>query len=144
MNPRQSRRAPTRSSHAALVHRGPGAHAAVASHGPSPIHSAPNAALLIDFDNVTMGIRSDLQTIVEATEHLAEFTGPAVGGLPECGGRLRGIARAHQCGEIALTYPEGLRIGNFTDGGTPFADEAYRVENGNNITEFSLVVSLLP
>ena len=31
---------------------------------------------------------------------------------------------------IALTYPAGLRIGNFTDGGTPFADEAYRVENG--------------
>jgi len=31
---------------------------------------------------------------------------------------------------IALTYPEGLRIGNFTDGRTPFADEAYRVENG--------------
>jgi hypothetical protein len=31
---------------------------------------------------------------------------------------------------IALTYPEGLRVGNFTDGGTPFADEAYRVENG--------------
>jgi hypothetical protein len=31
---------------------------------------------------------------------------------------------------IALTYPEGLRVGNFTDGGTPFAAEAYRVENG--------------
>ena len=31
---------------------------------------------------------------------------------------------------IALTYPEGLRIGNFTDGGTPFADDSYRVENG--------------
>jgi hypothetical protein len=31
---------------------------------------------------------------------------------------------------IAVTYPEGLRVGNFTDGGTPFADEAYRVENG--------------
>ncbi len=31
---------------------------------------------------------------------------------------------------IALTYPEGLRVGNFTDGGTPFADAAYRVENG--------------
>jgi hypothetical protein len=31
---------------------------------------------------------------------------------------------------IALTYPEGLRVGNFTDGGTPFAEEAYRVENG--------------
>ena len=31
---------------------------------------------------------------------------------------------------VALTYPEGLRIGNFTDGGTPFAATAYRVENG--------------
>ena len=31
---------------------------------------------------------------------------------------------------IALTYPEGLRVGNFTDGGTPFADDSYRVENG--------------
>jgi hypothetical protein len=31
---------------------------------------------------------------------------------------------------IALTYPEGLRVGSFTDGGTPFAEKAYRVENG--------------
>ncbi|MGH7476501.1 MAG: NYN domain-containing protein, partial [Longimicrobiales bacterium] len=28
--------------------------------GVQPVHHAPNAALLIDFDNVTMGIRSDL------------------------------------------------------------------------------------
>ena len=42
----------------APIHRGP--QAISASSG--PIHShAPNAALLIDFDNVTMGIRSDLQ-----------------------------------------------------------------------------------
>jgi hypothetical protein len=32
--------------------------------------------------------------------------------------------------KTALTYTEGLRIGNFTDAGTPFAAEAYRVENG--------------
>jgi hypothetical protein len=32
--------------------------------------------------------------------------------------------------EIALTYPTGLRIGNFTDGETPFAADCYRVENG--------------
>jgi hypothetical protein len=32
--------------------------------------------------------------------------------------------------ETALTYTEGLRIGNFTDAGTPFADDTYRVENG--------------
>ena len=30
--------------------------------GTHTVHHAPNAALLIDFDNVTMGIRSDLQT----------------------------------------------------------------------------------
>jgi uncharacterized protein (TIGR00288 family) len=40
------------------VHRGPQA-AALSAAGTSPFH-APNAALLIDFDNVTMGIRSDL------------------------------------------------------------------------------------
>lgn len=32
--------------------------------------------------------------------------------------------------KIALTYTEGLRIGNFTDARTPFSTEAYRVENG--------------
>src|SRR5690242_4961521 len=42
----------------APIHRGPQAMPAVSG----PIHThAPNAALLIDFDNVTMGIRSDLQ-----------------------------------------------------------------------------------
>ena len=55
---------PSRSSHpsarpvraaVAPIHRGPQAETAGHPH-------APNAALLIDFDNVTMGIRSDLQT----------------------------------------------------------------------------------
>ena len=32
--------------------------------------------------------------------------------------------------KTALTYTEGLKLGNFTDGGTPFAAGAYRVENG--------------
>ncbi|HEX5577256.1 MAG TPA: NYN domain-containing protein, partial [Gemmatimonadaceae bacterium] len=45
----------------APIHRGP-----QAVNQPTPgthqVHHAPNAALLIDFDNVTMGIRSDLQT----------------------------------------------------------------------------------
>ena len=55
MNSRPTRppRAPV-----APIHRGPQAMPAVSG----PIHThAPNAALLIDFDNVTMGIRSDLQ-----------------------------------------------------------------------------------
>ena len=49
----------------APIHRGPQAVTQPASgqHSVSQqIHHAPNAALLIDFDNVTMGIRSDLQT----------------------------------------------------------------------------------
>jgi uncharacterized protein (TIGR00288 family) len=63
MNPRSSRNGPARAtSGAALIHRGPQAlsapHAQTANYAP-PMH-APNAALLIDFDNVTMGIRSDL------------------------------------------------------------------------------------
>src|SRR3954469_11978022 len=49
-----------RGSHSiAPIHRGPQA------MNPATIgtqHHAPNAALLIDFDNVTMGIRSELQT----------------------------------------------------------------------------------
>jgi uncharacterized protein (TIGR00288 family) len=58
MNSRHSR-PPTRSA-SALIHRGPQAlNAAAAATYAAPIH-APNAALLIDFDNVTMGIRSDL------------------------------------------------------------------------------------
>ena len=57
MRQRQTRREPGK-SHSALVHRGPGAHSA--PHASSPQLAAPNAALLIDFDNVTMGIRSDL------------------------------------------------------------------------------------
>ncbi|MEO7085859.1 MAG: NYN domain-containing protein [Gemmatimonadaceae bacterium] len=52
-NPRTSTR-----SQSALIHRGPDAVSIAANAVPSA--HAPNAALLIDFDNVTMGIRSDL------------------------------------------------------------------------------------
>src|SRR5437867_6850659 len=66
---------PHRSAHpgahrqVAPVHRGPQAIAPI-HRGPQAMssatlgttHHAPNAALLIDFDNVTMGIRSELQT----------------------------------------------------------------------------------
>jgi uncharacterized LabA/DUF88 family protein len=60
MNQRNSRNTPSRSG-AALIHRGPQAFTAphTTSGYAAPMH-APNAALLIDFDNVTMGIRSDL------------------------------------------------------------------------------------
>jgi len=56
MSPRSSH-SPARATRPAVapIHRGPQAETAGHPH-------APNAALLIDFDNVTMGIRSDLQT----------------------------------------------------------------------------------
>src|SRR5688572_5653604 len=58
MNPRTSRNGPSRTG-TALIHRGPQA-LNVASANYAPLVHAPNAALLIDFDNVTLGIRSDL------------------------------------------------------------------------------------
>ena len=61
MNTRNIRPAAHRPS-VAPMHRGPQAMSsvAVAPYGSPPYVHAPNAALLIDFDNVTMGIRSDL------------------------------------------------------------------------------------
>src|SRR5205085_7218573 len=57
MHARNPRHVPARAP-IAPIHRAP-----QAGHPPSSaFHHAPNAALLIDFDNVTMGIRSDLQT----------------------------------------------------------------------------------
>ena len=59
MNNRQQGRSSIRTT-AAPIHRGPQATSATSYPGAAfPMH-APNAALLIDFDNVTMGIRSDL------------------------------------------------------------------------------------
>lgn len=58
----------------------------------------------------------------------------------ELGGPIRGMNDPVPAGRrmsreamirTALTYTEGLRVGNFTDGGTPFAEGSYRVENGS-------------
>src|SRR5688500_4674622 len=63
MSFRPSRTAPTGPRRPiAPIHRGPQAMPQQHTSGTHTIHHAPNAALLIDFDNVTMGIRSDLQT----------------------------------------------------------------------------------
>src|SRR6266550_7276170 len=61
MTPRPHRSAPPHGTHrhVAPIHRGPQAMSQTALASP---HHAPNACLLIDFDNVTLGIRSDLQT----------------------------------------------------------------------------------
>src|ERR1700741_1732021 len=58
MNPRHPRNGSPR-PHSALIHRGPQA-TALATHGVPTALPAPNAARLIDFDNVTLGIQKDL------------------------------------------------------------------------------------
>ena len=62
MTPRNNRPVSSPRPVAVPIHRGPQAMSPVAAspYTPAPFHTAPNAALLIDFDNVTMGIRSDL------------------------------------------------------------------------------------
>jgi uncharacterized LabA/DUF88 family protein len=62
MTPRNNRPATTPRPAAVPIHRGPQAMSPVAAspYTAAPFQHAPNAALLIDFDNVTMGIRSDL------------------------------------------------------------------------------------
>lgn len=62
MTPRNNRPVSSPRPAAVPIHRGPQAMNPVAAspYTPAPFHTAPNAALLIDFDNVTMGIRSDL------------------------------------------------------------------------------------
>mgnify|MGYP001601507362 CR=1 FL=1 len=62
MTPRNNRPVTSHRPAAVPIHRGPQAisPAAPGPYNPPAFHTAPNAALLIDFDNVTMGIRSDL------------------------------------------------------------------------------------
>jgi uncharacterized protein (TIGR00288 family) len=62
MTPRNNRPVPATRPAAVPIHRGPQAMSSVAAspYTASPFQHAPNAALLIDFDNVTMGIRSEL------------------------------------------------------------------------------------
>src|SRR5687767_14388066 len=63
MSFRPSRTAPTGPRRPiAPIHRGPQAMPQQHTSGTHTIHHAPNAALLIDFDNATIGILSDLHT----------------------------------------------------------------------------------
>jgi hypothetical protein len=74
-----------------------------------------------------------IETLVQRIDATGKFQ-PTELGKPVRGMNDKVPAAQKQSREemirIALTYPEGLRVGNFTDGGTPFGDDAYRVENG--------------
>jgi hypothetical protein len=62
----------------------------------------------------------------ELERPLAVFNDPQTSDTGSAGPRpTRGALIA-----TALTYSNGLRIGNFTDAGTPFSADAWRIENG--------------
>lgn len=75
------------------------------------------------------GIESLVQRVAPGARLQPTELGAPIRGMNDPVPRGRRETREEMV-RIALTYPEGLRVGNFTDGGTPFAADAYRVENG--------------
>ncbi len=74
-----------------------------------------------------------IETLVQRTSNEGRFRptelGKPVKGMDDPIPAGKKMKRADMV-KVALTYTEGLRVGSFTDGGTPFAPGTYRVENG--------------
>jgi hypothetical protein len=74
-----------------------------------------------------------IETLVQRTSSEGRFRptelGKPVKGMDDPVPAGKRMKRADMV-KVALTYPEGLRVGSFIDGGTPFAPDTYRVENG--------------
>lgn len=92
-----------------------------------------NQILLSLLLHVTDGKIGGIETLVQRITPASRFQ------PTELGGPIRGMEDSIPAGKrqareamirTALTYTEGLRVGSFTDGGTPFAPGTYRVENG--------------
>lgn len=87
------------------------------------------SALLYVKDKKITGIETLVQRVTPESRFQPTELGAPIRGMNDPVPRGKKQSRASMI-QTALTYTEGLRIGNFTDGGTPFAAEAYRVENG--------------
>ncbi|MCP5144404.1 MAG: hypothetical protein H6978_06240 [Gammaproteobacteria bacterium] len=87
------------------------------------------SVLLYVKDRKITGIETLVQRITPDARFQPKVLGQPVRGMNDAIPAGKGQARESMI-RTALTYPEGLRIGNFADGGTPFATETYRVENG--------------
>lgn len=86
--------------------------------------------VLLHLDNsLISGIETLVQRITPDSRFQPQELGKPIRGMGDPIPTAQRMSRASMV-EIALTYTEGLRIGNFTDGGTPFAPDCYRVENG--------------
>lgn len=87
------------------------------------------SVLLYVNDNKITGIETLAQRVAPGSRFQPTELGGPVRGMNDPIPKGKKQNRASMI-KTALTYPEGLRIGNFTDGGTPFAEGTYRVENG--------------
>jgi len=87
------------------------------------------SVLLYVKDRKITGIETLVQHITPQSRFQPRELGTPVRGMNDPVPRGKKQSRESMI-RTALTYPEGLRVGSFTDGGTPFAPETYRVENG--------------
>ena len=80
-------------------------------------------------DRKIAGVETLVQRITPESRFQPTELGKPVRGMDDPVPSGKRQARASMI-KTALTYTEGLRIGSFIDGGTPFAPGTYRVENG--------------
>jgi hypothetical protein len=88
-----------------------------------------SALLHVDGAKKITGIETLIQRITPTSRFQPSELGAPIRGMNTPVPAGERMSRASMV-RVALTYPEGLRIGNFTDGGTPFSADCYRVENG--------------
>jgi hypothetical protein len=87
------------------------------------------SVLLHVSDGTISGIETLVQRVAPGGRFQPTELGKPVRGMETPVPAGKKMTRAEMI-KTALTYPEGLRVGDFTSGKTPFAKEAYRVENG--------------
>lgn len=80
-------------------------------------------------DSRIAGIEAIVQKVLPDDRFQPKVLGEPVRGMDAAVPPGTAMTRAELV-ETALSYTEGLRIGDFAKGGTPFASETYRVENG--------------
>lgn len=80
-------------------------------------------------DKKITGIETLIQRIMPDSRFQPTELGAPIHGMNDPVPAAKKMPRAAMI-KTALTYPAGLRVGSFIDGETPFAKEAYRVENG--------------
>jgi hypothetical protein len=92
-------------------------------------HILHSVLLHVDVANKISGIETLNQRLTPTSRFQPRELGGPIRGMNDPIPDGEKMSRANMV-KVALTYPEGLRIGNFDDAGTPFAAETYRVENG--------------